>query len=93
TTGLDPQTRHLIWGRLRELVARGKTIFLTTHVMEEAERMCDALCVLEKGRKIAEGRPSILIAEQIGADVIEIYGPTPPGLRARIAPHAAHIES
>ena len=93
TTGLDPQTRHLIWGRLRELVARGKTIFLTTHFMEEAERMCDALCVLEKGRKIAEGRPSILIEEQIGADVIEIYGPTPPGLHARIAAHAAHIES
>lgn len=46
TTGLDPQARHLIWERLRSLLARGKTILLTTHFMEEAERLCDRLCVI-----------------------------------------------
>lgn len=54
TTGLDPHARHLIWERLRSLLSRGKTILLTTHFMEEAERLCDRLCVLEEGRKIAE---------------------------------------
>ncbi|MGO8617653.1 ATP-binding cassette domain-containing protein, partial [Rhizobium ruizarguesonis] len=47
TTGLDPHARHLIWERLRSLLAQGKTILLTTHIMEEAERLCDRLCVLE----------------------------------------------
>ncbi len=74
TTGLDPHARHLIWERLRSLLARGKTILLTTHIMEEAERLCDRLCVLEAGRKIAEGRPHMLIDEKIGCQVIEIYG-------------------
>ncbi len=77
TTGLDPQARHLIWERLRSLLARGKTILLTTHFMEEAERLCDRLCVIEEGRKVAEGRPHELVESVIGCDVIEIYGPDP----------------
>jgi lipooligosaccharide transport system ATP-binding protein len=62
---------------LRSLLARGKTILLTTHFMEEAERLCDRLCVIEEGRKIAEGAPHALIESEIGCDVIEIYGPDP----------------
>uniref|UniRef100_UPI003B982E2C AAA family ATPase n=2 Tax=Pseudomonadota TaxID=1224 RepID=UPI003B982E2C len=62
TTGLDPQARHLIWERLRSLLAAGKTILLTTHFMEEAERLCDELCVIDNGRKIAQGKPHELIA-------------------------------
>ena len=92
TTGLDPQARHLIWERLRSLLARGKTILLTTHFMEEAERLCDRLCVIEEGRKIAEGEPSALIAEQIGCDVIEIYGGDPVELRDQIRAFAQRIE-
>jgi lipooligosaccharide transport system ATP-binding protein len=86
TTGLDPQARHLIWERLRSLLARGKTILLTTHFMEEAERLCDRLCVIEEGRKIAEGAPKELIASEIGCDVVEIFGPDPVALREELAP-------
>ena len=92
TTGLDPQARHLIWERLRSLLARGKTILLTTHFMEEAERLCDRLCVIEEGRKIAEGRPHELIESVIGCDVIEIYGPDPQTLRDELAPFVERME-
>ncbi|MDK1376363.1 MULTISPECIES: nodulation factor ABC transporter ATP-binding protein NodI [unclassified Sinorhizobium] len=92
TTGLDPHARHLIWERLRSLLARGKTIILTTHFMEEAERLCDRLCVLERGRNIAEGRPHALIDELIGCEVIEIYGGDPHELQSLIRPYAHRIE-
>ncbi|PRG84729.1 nodulation factor ABC transporter ATP-binding protein NodI [Burkholderia multivorans] len=92
TTGLDPQARHLMWERLRSLLARGKTILITTHFMEEAERLCDRLCVIEEGRKIAEGAPHALIASEIGCDVIEIYGPDPIALRDEVAPLAQRTE-
>ncbi|WGR97822.1 nodulation factor ABC transporter ATP-binding protein NodI [Bradyrhizobium sp. ISRA443] len=93
TTGLDPHARHLIWERLRVLVARGMTILLTTHFMEEAERLCDRLCVLENGVKLVEGKPRSLIDEQIGCDVIEIYGGDPHDLRALIEPYVRHVEA
>lgn len=74
TTGLDPQARHMIWQRLKMLLNQGKTIFLTTHFMDEAERLCDRLAVVDHGRKIAEGTPRALIAEHIEAEVVEVYG-------------------
>ncbi len=61
TTGLDPQARHLIWDRLKQLLDAGKTILLTTHFMEEAERLCDRLIIIEAGRIIAAGTPRELI--------------------------------
>ncbi|EJC80742.1 ATP-binding ABC transporter family nodulation protein NodI [Rhizobium leguminosarum bv. trifolii WSM2297] len=92
TTGLDPHARHLIWERLRSLLAQGKTILLTTHIMEEAERLCDRICVLEGGIKIAEGRPFDLIDEQIGCPVIEIYGGDPQELSLLLKPNARRVE-
>jgi lipooligosaccharide transport system ATP-binding protein len=74
TTGLDPQARHLMWERLKLLMQRGKSILLTTHFMDEAERLCDRLIVLDQGRKIAEGAPRQLIAEHLEPEVIEVYG-------------------
>jgi lipooligosaccharide transport system ATP-binding protein len=74
TTGLDPQARHLIWERLKRLVAQGKTILLTTHFMDEAERLCRRLAVMDRGRIIAEGSPQQLIARYIEPQVIEVYG-------------------
>jgi lipooligosaccharide transport system ATP-binding protein len=74
TTGLDPQARHLIWERLRRLTTDGKTILLTTHFMDEAERLCDRVAIIDHGRKIAEGAPRELIAAHIEPQVVEVYG-------------------
>lgn len=73
TTGLDPQARHLIWERLKQLKSAGKTLILTTHFMDEAERLADTLIVIDHGRKIAEGSPRDLIAEHIEPQVIEVF--------------------
>ena len=82
TTGLDPQARHLIWDRLKQLKAAGKTLILTTHFMDEAERLCDTLIVIDHGLKITEGSPCELIAEHIEPQVIEVFDE----LRGQLAP-------
>ena len=74
TTGLDPQARHLMWERLQMLMQEGKSILLTTHFMDEAERLCDRLLVIDHGKKIAEGKPRDLIAAHLEPDVVELYG-------------------
>ncbi len=74
TTGLDPQARHLMWERLQLLLQEGKSILLTTHFMDEAERLCTRLLVLDHGKKIAEGAPRDLISEHLEPDVVEVYG-------------------
>lgn len=74
TTGLDPQARHVIWERLRQLLGQGKTLLLTTHFMEEAERLCTRLVIMDHGRLIAEGSPRDLIANHIEPHVLEVHG-------------------
>ena len=74
TTGLDPQARHLMWERLQRLVQQGKSILLTTHFMDEAERLCNRLLVLDHGKKMTEGTPRDLIAQNLEPDVVEVYG-------------------
>ena len=74
TTGLDPQARHLIWERLRRLTQEGKTLVLTTHFMEEAERLCNRLAIMDHGRIIVEGSPRALVAEHIEPQVVEVHG-------------------
>jgi lipooligosaccharide transport system ATP-binding protein len=74
TTGLDPQARHVIWDRLRALLAQGKTILLTTHFMEEAERLCGRLVIMDRGRLIAEGSPRELIDAHVEPHVVEVHG-------------------
>jgi lipooligosaccharide transport system ATP-binding protein len=74
TTGLDPQARHLIWERLRRLTQEGKTLILTTHFMEEAERLCHRLAIMDRGRLIAVGSPRELIAAHIEPQVVEVHG-------------------
>ncbi len=94
TTGLDPQARHLMWERLQKLLQQGKSILLTTHFMDEAERLCSRLLGLDHGRKIAEGRPRELIAEHLEREVVEAYGNGALALAhdARLRPLAARIE-
>jgi len=72
TTGLDPQVRHLIWDKLRQLRAQGTTILLTTHYMEEAFQICDTVLIMDKGRKILEDSPHRLLRENIEAYVLEV---------------------
>jgi lipooligosaccharide transport system ATP-binding protein len=74
TTGLDPQARHLIWQRLRALKAKGKTIILTTHYMEEAQRLCDRLAIIDHGKVLVGGTPADLVKQNIEPHVLEFYG-------------------
>ena len=67
TTGLDPQARHAIWDLVRDVRARGKTVLLTTHFMEEAERLCDRVAILDHGRIVALDTPAALI-RSLGAE-------------------------
>jgi len=93
TTGLDPQARHLMWERLQVLLQQGKSILLTTHFMDEAERLCNRLLVLDHGKKIAEGRPRDLIAEHLEPDVVEVYGVGALALAdSPLKAHAARVE-
>ena len=90
TTGLDPQVRRMIWTRLRQLKRSGKTLLLTTHYMDEAERLCDDLVVIDHGQIISHGQPVELITQHVEPHVVEIQGDRPaidalmadcPGLR------------
>ena len=93
TTGLDPQARHLMWERLQLLLQQGKSILLTTHFMDEAERLCSRLLVLDHGRKIAEGTPRDLIAQHLEPDVVEAYGDGAMALaNSRLKALAARVE-
>jgi len=78
TTGLDPQARHVIWDRLRNLLKQRKTLLLTTHFMEEAERLCQRVAIMDHGRIIAEGAPDDLIEQHIEPQVVEVYGEAAP---------------
>jgi len=72
TTGLDPQSRHQIWERLERLRADGITILLTTHYMDEAERLCDRLIIMDHGKILVEGSPGDLIRQYTGRNIIEV---------------------
>ncbi|MBD3237142.1 MAG: ATP-binding cassette domain-containing protein [Candidatus Eisenbacteria bacterium] len=73
TTGLDPQARHMIWQRIRQLRAAGTTILLTTHYMEEASQLCNRVILMDEARILLEGTPDALIAEEIGREVVELW--------------------
>jgi lipooligosaccharide transport system ATP-binding protein len=79
TTGLDPQARVLIWRRLVDLKREGKTLLLTTHYMDEAQRLCDRIIIIDGGKVLDEGSPQELIDRHARAYVVEIPKPLPPG--------------
>lgn len=82
TTGLDPQGRLLVWEKLQQLRAEGKTLVLTSHYMEEAARLCERLVIMDEGRILTEGSPTQLIAEFAAPDVLEVFGPEAAALEA-----------
>jgi len=92
TTGLDPQARHLIWERLRRLTQEGRTLVLTTHFMEEAERLCTRVAIMDRGRIIAAGSPRALIAGHIEPQVLEVHGPGIEAWAEQARAHAARVE-
>ena len=79
TTGLDPQARVLIWKQLLTLKKRGKTLLLTTHYMDEAERLCDRIIIIDHGKILDEGTPKQLISRHVKGHVIEAQKPLPSG--------------
>ncbi len=75
TTGLDPQSRHLLWEKLKELKSQGITQVLTTHYMEEAYQLCDRIIIMNEGKIIEQGNPRTLVKEKVTRDVIELRLP------------------
>jgi ABC-2 type transport system ATP-binding protein len=89
TTGLDPQSRRQIWNLIRELRSKGRTILLTTHYMDEAERLCDRVAVVDHGKVIALGSPAELIASLGGEHVVEFAVNGAPGVGGNDLPSPA----
>src|SRR6187551_2647893 len=75
TVGLDPQVRQELWALIDALRAEGTSILMSTHYIEEAERLADTVTIMSHGEAVATGRPSELIAEHAGRDAVEVYGP------------------
>jgi lipooligosaccharide transport system ATP-binding protein len=75
TVGLDPQIRQELWSLIDKLRADGVTLLMSTHYIEEAERLADTVAVMSAGRIIAEGPPAELVREHAGEQVLEVYGP------------------
>jgi ABC-2 type transport system ATP-binding protein len=77
TTGLDPQARRAIWELVRGIRARGKTVFLTTHLMEEAERLCDRVAIIDRGRLVDLGTPADLVRRHCPTATVVIVTASP----------------
>ncbi len=91
TVGLDPQIRTQLWTLIDDLRSHGTTILMSTHYIEEAERLADEVAVMTKGRIISRGRPSELIAQHAGRETAEIYAPPERLAEARLAAEAAGL--
>ena len=72
TTGLDPQARHLIWTKIKNLQKQGVTVILTTHYMDEAAHICDRLIIMDHGKIIERGKPADLVKKHVGEEVLEV---------------------
>jgi lipooligosaccharide transport system ATP-binding protein len=75
TVGLDPQVRQEIWALIDRLRAEGVSILMSTHYIEEAERLADSVTIMSHGRVVAVGPPQLLVSEHAGAEAVEVYGP------------------
>ncbi len=89
TTGLDPQARVMIWQRLLELKKQGKTLLLTTHYMDEAQRLCDHIILIDDGKILDEGTPKELISRHVKPHVFDVTKPVPQELKNAVTIRSA----
>jgi lipooligosaccharide transport system ATP-binding protein len=75
TVGLDPQVRQELWALIDKLRSQGVSILMSTHYIEEAERLCDSVTIMSHGKAVAVGQPQALIREHAGSEAVEVYGP------------------
>jgi lipooligosaccharide transport system ATP-binding protein len=92
TTGLDPQVRRMIWSRLRALREEGRTLLLTTHYMDEAERLCDEVVIVDHGQILERGSPRELIRKHVEPDVLEVRGKVEQARATLATAHDVRIE-
>jgi lipooligosaccharide transport system ATP-binding protein len=84
TVGLDPQVRQELWALIDALRSEGTSILMSTHYIEEAQRLADTVTIMSEGRAVASGRPAELVATHAGRDAVEVYGPLPALARAEV---------
>jgi lipooligosaccharide transport system ATP-binding protein len=88
TVGLDPQVRQELWALIDKLRAEGTTILMSTHYIEEAQRLADTVLIMSHGRCVAAGKPHELVAEHAGREAVEVYGPPPRLAEVEVAARA-----
>jgi len=93
TTGLDPAVRLALWSRVRALRDAGTSVLLTTHYMDEAERLCDRVAILSEGRRVCEGRPRELIEQRLAREAVEIDCSREEGQRILDGARWPHVRS
>jgi lipooligosaccharide transport system ATP-binding protein len=93
TVGLDPQVRQELWALIDALRAEGTTILMSTHYIEEAQRLADTVLIMSHGKSVAAGPPSRLVAEHAGREAIEVYGPPPKLAEAEASARAAGLRT
>jgi lipooligosaccharide transport system ATP-binding protein len=91
TVGLDPQVRQELWALIDLLRSEGTSILMSTHYIEEAERLADSVTIMSHGREVAKGPPQELVLEHAGREVIEVYGPPARLAEAEAEAHAAGL--
>jgi lipooligosaccharide transport system ATP-binding protein len=89
TVGLDPQVRQELWALIDALRAEGTTILMSTHYIEEAQRLADTVLIMSHGKAVAAGPPSRLVAEHAGREAVEVYGAPPRLAEVEVAARAA----
>jgi lipooligosaccharide transport system ATP-binding protein len=93
TVGLDPQVRQELWALIDALRAEGTTILMSTHYIEEAQRLADTVLIMSHGSAVASGPPAQLVAEHAGREAVEVYGPPPKLAEAEVAARAAGLRT
>ena len=93
TVGLDPQVRQELWALIDALRAEGTTVLMSTHYIEEAQRLADTVTIMAHGKAVATGPPAELVARHAGREAVEVYGPPPKLTEAEVAARSAGLRT